>query len=352
MDLRKTVVTGDRLVERQVKVGVLGAGYWGPKLIRNFHEIPSADMVMVCDLRQERLAHIRELYPAVRVTTDYQELLRSDVEAVAIATPIPTHHRLAREALLAGKHVLVEKPLTANSEEAEDLVNLAERRGLSLMVGHTFEYNPAVEYLRRIIAAGELGRIYYINATRVNLGIFQPDINVVWDLAPHDVSILLFILGMLPVNVSARGAAYVRPKIHDVAYLTLHFPNEIMADIRVSWLDPCKIRRITVVGSKKMVVYDDVEPTEKIKIYDKGVDVPPYSDTLEEFHLSYRYGDITTPAIPNVEPLRVECEHFLHCVRTGERPRSDGRDGLEVVRILEAATRSLLNGGMRERVRL
>jgi predicted dehydrogenase len=309
-------------------------------------------MAIVCDLRQDRLDHIRDLYPAVRVTTDYKELLRSDVEAVAVATPIPTHHRLAKEALLAGKHVLVEKPLTANSEEAEDLVNLAEQRGLTLMVGHTFEYNPAVEYLRNLIASGELGRVYYINATRVNLGIFQPDINVVWDLAPHDVSILTFILGMLPVNVSARGAAYVRPKIHDVAYLTLHFPNEVMADIRVSWLDPCKIRRITVVGSKKMVVYDDVEPTEKIKIYDKGVDVPPYSDTLEEFHLSYRYGDITTPAIPNVEPLRVECEHFLHCIRTGERPRSDGRDGLEVVRILEAATRSLLNGGMRERVRL
>lgn len=339
-------------MQRQVKVGVLGAGYWGPKLIRNFQEIPSADMAMVCDLRQDRLGHIRELYPTVHVTTDYKELLRSDVEAVAIATPIPTHHRLAKEALLAGKHVLVEKPLTANSEEAEDLVNLAEERGLTLMVGHTFEYNPAVEYLRNLIASGELGRIYYINATRVNLGIFQPDINVVWDLAPHDVSILTFILGMLPVNVSARGAAYVRPKVHDVAYLTLHFPNEVMADIRVSWLDPCKIRRITVVGSKKMVVYDDVEPTEKIKIYDKGVDVPPYSDTLEEFHLSYRYGDITTPAIPNVEPLRVECEHFLHCIRTGERPRSDGRDGLEVVRILEAATRSLLNGGMRERVRL
>lgn len=339
-------------MERQVKVGVLGAGYWGPKLIRNFQEIPSADMAIVCDLREDRLAHIRELYPTTRVTTDYRDVLRSDVEAVAVATPIPTHHRLAKEALLAGKHVLVEKPLTANSEEAEDLVNLAEQRGLTLMVGHTFEYNPAVEYLRNLIANGELGRIYYINATRVNLGIFQPDINVVWDLAPHDVSILTFILGMLPVNVSARGAAYVRPKIHDVAYLTLHFPNEVMADIRVSWLDPCKIRRITVVGSKKMVVYDDVEPTEKIKIYDKGVDVPPYSDTLEEFHLSYRYGDITTPAIPNVEPLRVECEHFLHCIRTGERPRSDGRDGLEVVRILEAATRSLLNGGMRERVRL
>ncbi len=339
-------------MERHVKVGVLGAGYWGPKLIRNFQEIPDAEMAMVCDLQEDRLAHIGELYPAIRLTKDYRELLASDVEAVAIATPIPTHYQLAKEALLAGKHVLVEKPLTSNSEQAEELVELAAETGLTLMVGHTFEYNPAVEYLRRLVSSGELGRIYYINATRVNLGIFQPDINVVWDLAPHDVSILMFVLGAVPVNVSARGGAYVQRRIHDVAYLTLHFPGEVLADVRVSWLDPCKIRRITVVGSRKMVVYDDVEPTEKIKIYDKGVDVPPYSDTFEEFHLSYRYGDITTPAIPNVEPLRVECEHFLHCVRTGEKPRSDGQNGLEVVRILEAATRSLLNGGMRENVRL
>jgi predicted dehydrogenase len=339
-------------VTRQVKLGVLGAGYWGPKLIRNFQEIPDADMAIVCDLRQDRLAHIKELYPAIHVTTDYRELLQSDVEAVAIATPILTHHRLAKEALGAGKHVLVEKPLTANSEEAEDLVETADRLGLALMVGHTFEYNPAVEYLRKLIASGDLGRIYYLNATRVNLGIFQPDINVVWDLAPHDVSILMFVLGTLPMTVSARGGAFVRSKVHDVAYLTLQFPNDVMADVRVSWLDPCKIRRITVVGSKKMVVYDDVEPNEKIKIYDKGVDLPPYSDTLEEFHLSYRYGDITTPAISGVEPLRVECQHFLNCIRTGERPRSDGRDGLEVVRILEAATRSLLNGGTGERIRL
>jgi len=339
-------------VTRQVKVGVLGAGYWGPKLIRNFQEIPDADMSIVCDLRQDRLDHIKELYPSTRVTTDYREVLESDVEAVAIATPILTHHRVARDALLAGKHVLVEKPLTANSAEAEDLVEVADRLGLSLMVGHTFEYNPAVEHLRKLIASGELGRIYYLNATRVNLGIFQPDINVVWDLAPHDVSILMFILGMQPVTVSARGGAYVRPKVHDVAYLTLQFPNEVLADVRVSWLDPCKIRRITVVGSKKMVVYDDVEPSEKIKIYDKGVDVPPYSDTFEQFHLSYRYGDITTPAISGAEPLRMECQHFLHCIRTGEQPRSDGRDGLEVVRILEAATRSLLNGGTGERIRL
>jgi len=337
---------------RQVKVGVLGAGYWGPKLIRNFQEISDADMAVVCDLRKDRLSHIQELYPTVRLTSSYHELLESDVEAVAIATPILTHHKLAKQALNAGKHVLVEKPLTANSEEAEDLVQTAERKGLALMVGHTFEYNPAVECLRKLISSGELGRIYYLNATRVNLGIFQRDINVVWDLAPHDVSILMYILGMIPVTVSARGGAYVQPKVHDVAYLTLQFPNDVLADVRVSWLDPCKIRRITVVGSKKMVVYDDVEATEKIKIYDKGVDMPPYSDTLEEFHLSYRYGDITTPAISGVEPLRLECQHFLDCIRTGERPRSDGRDGLEVVRILEAATRSLLNGGTGERIRL
>lgn len=338
-------------MNRRMKVGVLGAGYWGPKLVRNFQEIPDSDMEVVCDLREDRLAHIRELYPGVRTTTNHKDVLSSDVDAVAVATPIPTHHRIAREALLAGKHVLVEKPMTANSEEAEDLLELADRLGLTLMVGHTFEYNPAVECLRELVSSGELGRIYYINATRVNLGIFQPDINVVWDLAPHDVSILMFVLGMPPVTVSARGAAYVQPRIHDVAYLTLHFPNEVLADVRVSWLDPCKTRRITVVGSKKMVVYDDVEPIEKIRVYDKGVDVPPYSDTLEEFRLSYRYGDITAPPISSVEPLRLECEHFLHCIRTGERPRSDGRDGLEVVRILEAATRSLLNGGMRERIR-
>ena len=213
------------------------------------------------------------------------------------------------------------------------------------MVGHTFEYNPAVEYLKDFVADGKLGNVYYINCTRVNLGIFQKDINVIWDLAPHDVSILLYILGMRPNRVSARGAAYVQPNIEDVAYVTLHFPNGVMADIRVSWLDPCKIRRITVVGSKKMIVYDDVEPTEKIKIYDKGVDAPPYSDTLEQFRLSYRYGDITTPAISGAEPLELECTHFVECVRKGELPRSNGQVGLNVVKILESAERSLRNEG-------
>jgi predicted dehydrogenase len=220
------------------------------------------------------------------------------------------------------------------------------------MVGHTFEYNPAVETTKSIVESGELGEIYYINATRVNLGLFQPDINVMWDLAPHDISILLFVLGMDPETVSARGATYVqRAKgIHDVAYISLYFPNGVMADVRVSWLDPCKIRRYTIVGSKKMLVYDDIEPEDKILIYDKGVDVPPYSDTEEEFHLSYRYGDVVPHPVEWVEPLRSECQHFLDCIREGKEPRSSGRVGLKVVRVLETAQQSLMNGGRRETI--
>jgi len=220
-----------------------------------------------------------------------------------------------------------------------------------VMVGHTFEYNPAVEAVKKIVASGELGEVYYVNCTRVNLGLFQPDINVVWDLAPHDVSILLFVLGSEPETVSARGSAYVQRKagIHDVAYLTLYFPNGVMADVRVSWLDPCKIRRYTLVGSEKMLVYDDIAEN-KILIYDKGVEIPPYSDTVEEFHLSYRYGDVTVHPVDWMEPLKVQCEHFLTCIREGKEPRSSGKVGLRVVRVLEAAQYSLLNGGMRANI--
>ena len=331
---------------RNVGVGVVGCGYWGPKLIRNFQSIPGADLRIVADLRSDRLEHIQGLYPSIRTTSDYAELLDSDIEAVAIATPVSRHFEMARTALLHGKHVLVEKPLTRSQSEADELVRLADERQRTLMVGHTFEYNPAVEYLKGYIESGELGDVYYINATRVNLGIFQQDINVIWDLAPHDVSIILYLLGIRPSSVSARGAAYVQPGIEDVAYVTVTFPNGVMADVRVSWLDPCKIRRLTVVGSKKMIVYDDVEPNEKIKIYDKGVDRPPYSDTMEEFRLSYRYGDITTPAISTSEPLEIECRHFLECIRSGQAPRSNGRVGREVVRILEGAQRSLDSGGV------
>jgi len=333
-----------------LKVGVIGLGYWGPKLARNFHQLPDAKLEWGCDLDQSRLNHICGLYPEVRATRDYRDVLASDVEAVCIATPVRAHYHLAMEALRAGKHVLVEKPLAACVGQAEEIIAEGDRQGRIVMVGHTFVYNPAVVAMKDIIASGQLGQIYYISATRVNLGLFQPDINVAWDLAPHDISILLYMLGIEPVSASARGGVYVQQKkgLHDVAYLSLHFPNGILADIRVSWLDPCKIRRYTVVGSEKMLVYDDVEPETKIVIYDKGVEVPPYSDTEEEFRLSYRTGEAVPYPLEWVEPLKVECQHFVDCIRQGSEPRSSGRVGLEVIRILEAAQCSLLNGGTKE----
>jgi len=335
-----------------LKIGVIGCGYWGPKLARNFHELPESELAWGCDLCQERLDHIKRLYPQVRTTREYREVLASDADAVVIATPVSTHHFLVLEALRAGKHVLVEKPIAANVQEAEEILVEGERQDRVVMVGHTFEYNPAVEMMKAIVSSGELGEIYYINGTRVNLGLFQPDINVVWDLAPHDVSILLFVLGMDPERVSARGGVYVQRNkgIHDVAYLTFYFPNGVLADVRVSWLDPCKIRRYTVVGSEKMLVYDDIEPEHKIVVYDKGVEVPPYSDTEEEFHLSYRYGEAVPYPVKWAEPLKEESQHFLDCIREGKEPRSSGRVGLKVVKVLEAAQRSLLNGGMREAI--
>lgn len=333
-----------------ISIGVVGLGYWGPKLARNFAELPDARFAWACDLEQSRLDQIKELYPEVQTTTRFRRVLDSDVDAVCIATPVRTHYPLVMQALQAGKHVLVEKPIAACSRHAEEIVAEADLRKRVIMVGHTFVYNPAVVAMKDIIQRGVLGEIYYINATRVNLGLFQSDINVVWDLAPHDISILLYVLGMEPSLVSARGGVYVRRSkgLHDVAYLSLFFPNGIMGDVRVSWLDPCKIRRYTVVGSKKMLVYDDVEPRDKIVIYDKGVEAPPYSLTEEEFHLSYRTGEGVPYPLEWVEPLKVQCQHFLDCIRDGTEPRSSGRIGLQVVRVLEAAQRSLLDSGAKE----
>jgi predicted dehydrogenase len=346
----------------KIRVGVIGCGYWGPKLARNFNEIPGAQLTWVADLRAERLAHLRGLYPNVCATLDYRDVLASDVDAVAIATPVASHHKLALEALRAGKHILVEKPLAANVAHAREIATMAEQLGLVAKVGHTFQHNRAVETVRALIARGELGKIFYINATRVNLGLFQPDINVVWDLAPHDISILMHILERAPSDVSARGAVCVQKErgLHDVAYLTLHFGDDILADLRVSWLDPVKIRRITVVGSKKMLVYDDIAEN-KVIVYDKGVEIPPYSDTLEEFHLSYRHGPETVVPIEWREPLRDECETFVQCVRSGFGKCSDcprahpwtcthAQMGVKVVQVLEAAHRSLHNGGGKEKV--
>jgi len=329
-----------------MKIAVIGCGYWGPNLVRNFVQSNQVRQLICCDLYQKRLDHIKNLYPSVEVLSDYRDLFSmSDLDGVAIATPVKTHYPIAKEFLDQGKHVFVEKPLTHSYETALELVKRAEEKQKVLMVGHTFEYTAAVNKVKEIIEGGELGKILYISSIRVNLGLFQPDINVVWDLAPHDISIIMYILGETPVSVNSQGKAHFKPDIEDVATTTLNFKNGVVAFVHNSWLDPNKIRRTTIVGTKKMLVYDDIEPQEKIKIYDKGVDVPPYYDTYAEFHFSYRYGDIHSPRIDDYEPLKRECEHYLTCIRKGMPPRSDGYSGLRVVSILEAANKSLKKKG-------
>jgi predicted dehydrogenase len=341
----------DRLDDGPVRVGVIGYGYWGPQLVRNFQDLPDATVTGVAEPRADRLSHVQQRYPAVGLFSDYRGLLESDVEAVVVATPIQTHYAIARDTILAGKHVLVEKPLTASLDDAVRLNALAETAGVTLMTGHTFLYNPAVRALREIVQSGELGRVHYVDTARLSLGLFQRQVNVIWDLAPHDLSILSYVLGRKPVAVSARGSSCVQPSVHDVAYVEVQYEGGISAQIHVSWLDPAKVRRITVVGDRKMAVYNDVALTEKIRIYDKGVEPPP-TDTFGEFQLSYRNGQITIPFIPWQEPLKIECEHFVSCVRTGEHPITDGHQGLAVVAVLEAANRSLHGNGTRVPVAL
>ncbi len=329
-----------------LSIAVVGCGYWGPNFIRNFSQMPGVRMKTAVDLNKERLRHIGQLYHAVQTTTSFEDVLSdSEIDAVLVATPVSTHHDLAKRALLAGKHVLVEKPMAASVAEAEDLVRTADDRGLVLMTGHTFLYTAAVNKIKDLISSGELGHIYYISTTRVNLGLFQEDINVVWDLAPHDVSILNYILGADPETVAANGQAYIQTGIEDVAFLHLRYPGDIIAHTHVSWLNPDKIRRITVVGSKKMLVYDDVSTTEKLRVYDKGVTVQPHYDTFGEFQLSYRFGDIYTPRLDDNEPLKNECQHFVQCIQKRETPRSDGWSGLSVVRVMERACESIRSNG-------
>lgn len=328
-----------------INVGVIGAGYWGPNLIRNFMEMPKTNLVAVADMKQERLDRIAKQFPAIRTVNDYKELFNMGLDAVVIATPPATHYMIASDCLRHGLSVLVEKPLTLRSEDSEALIDLAERNNLTLMVGNTFEYNSAVLTLKQLIDDGELGEIYYIDAVRTNLGLFQPNVNAMWDLAPHDISILLYLLGKEPTSVSAQGGKSVFKHIHDIVYMHMQFGENLLAHVHVSWLDPCKVRRITVVGSKKMAVYDDVENLEKIRVYDKGVEVPPYTDTFGEFQCSYRYGSIVTPHIHFVEPLKMECEHFADSVINKTTPRSSGTVGLRIVKVLEAAQQSLDSDG-------
>lgn len=315
--------------------GIIGWGYWGPKIARNLESLPQVVVTKVADLDARRLTPLSLSQPWVQTTTQVEDIFHSDVDGIIIATPVRTHYQLAKQALLQGKHVLVEKPLTASVAEAEELVALAEKQQRILMAGHTFEYNPAVNELRKLVQSGDLGKIYCIEAERVNLGLFRSDINVIWDLAPHDISILLYLFGKKPAQIKVQAHAHVQPHIHDVAHLDLSFADGMAAHIHVSWLHPCKIRRVTLIGDLRMAVYDDTNPAEMLKIYNKGADI--HADPV----VSYRYGAITIPHIDWIEPLRLECEDFANAIRTGTQPRAHGGVGLAVVEVLAAAQKAL-----------
>jgi len=330
-----------------INVAVIGCGYWGPNLLRNLMSLPDCTVQYVCDLCDERLIHMKNLYNELEITSNISDVMNNDeINAVIIATPVRTHFALAMESLQKGKHTFIEKPLASSTDECLLLIDEAKKNNLTLMVGHTFIYTPPVRKMKDIIESGEIGDIIYISSRRLNLGLFQKDINVAWDLAPHDLSIILYILGEDPKTVSCQGKAHINPDIEDVTNITLTFNSRGFATIQSSWIDPRKIRDMTVVGTKKMIVYDDLEPLEKIKIYDKGVNVPPHFDTFAQFQYSYHYGDVYSPYIKQEEPLKIECSHFLDCIRSGKPSESSGEKGLQVVRILEAANKSLKNSNI------
>lgn len=324
------------------KIALIGFGYWGPNLLRNYMELKGVEVVWVCDKNAQRLALANSRYPSVLLTEDVQDVLSDPhVDAVVIATPISTHYALSKAALEAGKHVFVEKPMTADSREARELVGLARNRGLTLMVGHTFEYSPPVMMIKQIIDSGELGDVYFVASSRVNLGLHQRDVSVIWDLAPHDLSILFYWLGEEPTQVHAFGRSCLDGCHPDVAFVNLGFASGAVAEMHLSWLSPVKLRRTMVVGSKKMLLYDDTESVEKVKLYDHGVSRTVEPGSFGEFQLSYRTGDIISPHLETSEPLRMEALEFLECINTGRASRTDGMSGLRVVRTLELAEESL-----------
>lgn len=329
-----------------IGVGVIGYGYWGPNLVRNFAEAPGASLIGVSDVRTERLAEARRRYPFAVVSDNYSELLADPaIDAVAIATPVSSHFDLALRAIKANKHVLVEKPLASNAEQAAQLIDEAARRNVVLMVDHTFVYTGAVRKIHELVAAGALGDIYYYDSVRVNLGLFQHDVNVIWDLAVHDLAILDYVLPARPVAVSATGISHLSGQPENVAYITLFFADNKIAHLHVNWLAPVKVRRTLIGGSEKMIVYDDLEPSEKIKIYDKGVIVSPRREEVYELLVSYRSGDMWAPKLDQTEGLQKEARHFIDCIENGKRPETDGHAGLRVVRLLESAEKSMAARG-------
>ena len=327
-----------------IRLGVIGYGYWGPNMVRNFMEVPGATVKAVCDQRVDRLAAVQARYPAVEVTTDAEAIFGdTGLDAVAICTPVSTHFALGMRALASGKHVLVEKPLATSSQESIELMNEAERRKLILMVDHTFVYTPAVQKMRKLIETDQLGRIYYYDSVRVNLGIFQHDINVIWDLAVHDLSIMDYVLPSRPYAVSATGISHVPGGMENIAYMTFFFGQNLIGHIHVNWLSPVKIRRSLVGGGRKMLVYDDLEPSEKLKVYDRGITVNGHSspESVYQTLVSYRSGDMSAPHLDGTEALRTEALEFIRSIETGAQPITSGAAGFRLVTYLEAASKSM-----------
>ncbi len=329
-----------------LKVGVIGVGYWGPNIVRNLVANPNTAVPICADLKLERLNYIRSIYPFIQITQDYREVINhADVDAVVICTPVVTHYEIALETLKAGKHVLIEKPMTATSAQAEELINLAEQKGLTLMVDHTFLFTGAVQKIKELVSGGEIGDLYYFDSVRINLGLFQHDINVLWDLAPHDISIMNFLIEQLPEAVVATGSDHLDNGLEDVAYLTVYYPEKLIAHIHVNWLSPVKIRQTLISGTRKMIVWDDNSPSEKVKVYDKGIEIIQTTDQIYNTLIQYRTGDMYCPKIPQKEALAVEMQHFVDCINEKTTPISGGELGLLVVRILEAAEKSIKNRG-------
>jgi predicted dehydrogenase len=333
-------------IYNMIRVGIVGFGYWGPNIVRCFSELPGSKLTAVCDRSLERLIQIKDRYPSVHAFEDYEQILSSGlIDAVVIATPTASHFGLAKRALENGLHVMVEKPLAETSEQCRELIEMAEAKACTLFVGHVFLHSSPVVKLREMIVAGELGRINYISSRRLNLGPVRRDVNALFDLATHDISMMLYLLGDRPIRVSCSGIDLLQPGNHDVCNLTMHFPENRMGMIHVSWLDPRKERVLTVVGDRKMAVYDDLEQ-EKIKIYDKGIVAPPSSGDFADFQISYRYGGSYSPFINEREPLKAECGDFIRCIAESQTPLTDGENGLAVVEVLEAANQSLRQYGM------
>jgi predicted dehydrogenase len=329
-----------------INVGVIGYGYWGPNLVRNLVECPGATMKVVCDMKPERLAQVERRYPGLRTTTSASDLIDDpQVDAVVIATPVKHHFDFALTALRAGKHVLVEKPLASTSAQATQLIDEAAARRLVLMVGHTFVYTGAVRKIRELSFSGDLGEIYYYDSVRINLGLFQHDVNVLWDLAVHDLAIMDYVLAQRPVAVSATGFAHLPGEPENIAYMTMFFDGRLIAHVHVNWLSPVKMRRTLLGGSRRMVVFDDLETNEKVKVYDRGVSVNPSPENVYQMRIGYRAGDMWAPRLEVAEALSVEMAHFVQCIDSGETPLSDGAAGLRVVRLLEAASMSMVHQG-------